>query len=534
MTLLKKHTNIIIILLFAIMFFFGLFFLKDINANFDEFTEQDILRGNLMQYADNFGLYELSDYFSNQGVIPIKESVEIDHGVSPYYVFAPLLLVKYVSPHYLSVLWHLYTYSIYFIGVVFFYKLIKYLFKKESVAFLSTILYFISPRILIDSLHNNKDVVLMSLLVVMIYLGIRFIKERSFKIGIAFAIISGIECNIKILGFYFLFIIGFSYIIRLFIDRKFNRRNFFLGFLTAVLSLLVFGLLTPAVWGNVFEYIEYCLNNSVNFRATTNVLFEGAIYNKAFNPLPWYYVPKYILMTLPSIVVILFVFGIVRFARDNFKKSRKWNMYYINTILAIYLIPLIICLISRPNLYNGWRHFYFLYSGIMIFVAYIINYFISSRNRKIIFTISFIVCISISASVISLHKYGVANTSYFNMLYRNKVEGKYELDYYGVTTKAAIDGFLNEDLEYDSEHKIYLYGEGFNLRVISDYLRNANIKSRNHIIMLDEQEYKRRIEENKTVYLVCNSVYTPFDTSRYRVVYNYKYANNSIIKFYKI
>ncbi len=529
-----KNNKIFIILTFIAMFIFGLFFLMDINANFDEFTEQDILKGNIMQYSQYLGIDELTAYFEKQGVTPIQESVEIDHGIAPYYLFAPLLLIKYISPHYVSILWHLYTYIIYFIGVIYFYKLIKYLFKKENVAIISTLLYFISPRILIDSLHNNKDIVFMSILIIMIYLGVKFIKERDLKNSIAFALVSGIECNIKILGFYFLFIIGMSYIIRMFIDKKFTRSNFLIGLLTAVLSLVMFAITTPAIWGNIPNYIEYCLDNSVNFRATTNVLFEGNLYNKLYNPLPWYYIPKYMLMTLPIIVIVLFVFSVFRVIANNIRRRNTTNLYYINTISLIYLIPLLICIISRPNLYNGWRHFYFLYGGVMILVSYIIYYFCSSKNKKIVITIYVLAGLSISASVLSLIKYGVGNTCYFNALFNNNISSNYELDYYGVTTKKAIEGFLESDLEYDKGHKIYLYGEGFNIRVISDYLRSANFKSQQHLILIDEETYKNRISRQEPVYLVCNTLYSKNDTLKYNIIYNYKYRNNSIIKFYRV
>lgn len=320
----------------------------------------------------------------------------------------------------------------------------------------------------------------------------------------------------------------------MFIDKKFTRSNFLIGLLTAVLSLVMFAITTPAIWGNILNYIEYCLDNSVNFRATTNVLFEGNLYNKLYNPLPWYYIPKYMLMTLPIIVIVLFVFSVFRVIANNIRRRNTTNLYYINTISLIYLIPLLICIISRPNLYNGWRHFYFLYGGVMILVSYIIYYFCSSKNKKIVITIYVLAGLSISASVLSLIKYGVGNTCYFNALFNNNISSNYELDYYGVTTKKAIEGFLESDLEYDKDHKIYLYGEGFNIRVISDYLRSANFKSQQHLILIDEETYKNRISRQEPVYLVCNTLYSKNDTLKYNIIYNYKYRNNSIIKFYRV
>ena len=143
--------------------------MKDITANFDEDFEQSIVLSNIKSYAFFFKNHELEDALTKRYIVEINYSVERDHGVACYYPLFPLLLLSKEIPDIVSSIWRVYVYIIYFIGVIFFYKTTKEISKNNKIAILMTLLYFLSPRIFIDSLHNNKDITLMSLLIIKWY-----------------------------------------------------------------------------------------------------------------------------------------------------------------------------------------------------------------------------------------------------------------------------------------------------------------------------------------------------------------------------
>lgn len=539
----EKVKKNLTILLFFLLYLFGVCFIKNITANFDEGIEQRILQSNIMGYSQKFGLESLTDYYKNLGVEPISENSEMDHGISPYYIFTPLLLVKNISSNYLSVLWHLYTFTIFFIGVIYIYKLANLLFKNKRVALISTMIYYLSPRILIDSFHNNKDIVLMSLLVIMIYYGIKMTIDPKFKNAIIFGIISGFVCNIKILGLYFLFILGMSYIWYNITRKKMNKRSFMVGLSAAIISCLSFLLLTPAIWtGETFKliyYINYCLNNSVNFRGTTNVMFEGIIYNKSVNPLPWYYVPKFIIMTVPVIITILFIISLVQVIKNNIcnirNKKKNDDIFFLNTVILIMLVPLSIAILTRPNIYNGWRHFYFLYSLIMIINMYSVNHFIREKKKIVLYSFYLLCFISTIFNSYCLIQNGIKNTSYYNELMINKkIDGKYDLDYYGVTASDSIYEFMNNSNLYHNEDKINIYGNGFNYRIINNayWYSSGNLSKKINVVT--EEELDSYLESGQKVYELVNSVYHVGSNKEKKLVYDYKIFNSSITKFYLI
>ena len=57
----KIKDNKIIIIIFIIMFLFGIHYMKDITANFDEDFEQSIVLSNIKSYAFFFKNHELED-----------------------------------------------------------------------------------------------------------------------------------------------------------------------------------------------------------------------------------------------------------------------------------------------------------------------------------------------------------------------------------------------------------------------------------------------------------------------------------------
>ena len=172
----KKHQKGRTILLFLLLFFFGLSFLKEVGVNYDEKAEQNILKMNILEYA-NFlkPQSDLVKFYKEEGIVPIYQSVEKDHGISPYYLFAPFLALNKVSEHTLSFAWHMYTYILFFIGVIFCYKLIKELWNSKPVALLTTLIYFLTPRIFADGLYNNKDCILITFVFMMLYYGMLFL-----------------------------------------------------------------------------------------------------------------------------------------------------------------------------------------------------------------------------------------------------------------------------------------------------------------------------------------------------------------------
>ena len=527
---------------FAVLFVVGLHFLPNVNGNFDENVEQNILLANVKDYAEALHVDEVANAIQEKGISSISIDPNRDHGIAPYYPFAPVLIMKDRFPRVVSVLWHFYTYCLAFVGVVFFYLLMRYLFKNKKLSIILTMLYFFTPRIFVDSLHNNKDIVLMALLVVMIYFGIRLIKEKKFRWALLFAFVGAFVCNIKILGLFFVGVIGIGYIIRLTIKKEWSCRNFLIGFVAVITLVVLYLMLTPAIWGDghfaLFEYIQYCLGNAVNFSADTAVLFEGSIYTHTDNPLPWYYIPKLILVTIPIIISVLFIVSVVMVIFDFVKgigcKRFGFNNCALMLVLVMFLLPFSMAIFFNPNLYNGWRHFYFLYPLMLIVGSYVVFNF--KDNKRINLVITILIGLTIINDVCCLFRYGIANTAYYNILLgTDNLAGVYELDYYNATAQEAFKNFLNSgELEENEDGMLYLYSPGFGGVVIGDMKTYISPSIGQRIVVVDDETLEKYQKKNKIIYNMSNPVYRYNDVSNYELVYSYKMFNNEVVNFYKV
>jgi Tfp pilus assembly protein PilF len=165
----------------------------------------------------------------------------------------------------------------------------------------------------------------------------------------------------------------------------------------------------------------------VHYPDTFRQIFEGKTDWSDF--MPWYYLPKSIVITIPVIIfigsIILIVFS---------KKIYNSGKTLIYGIIAItILFPLCLAIIEKSNLYSSWRQFLFVYPAIVLFAASGFNYiFDLVKNRFarwILFAILFL---------LSVHPAGfMAKNKHYCYIYYNQfvgglkgAYGNYETDYY--------------------------------------------------------------------------------------------------------
>lgn len=518
-------TGILILLLI-----FGLCHVGEAGVCFDEEKEREILSMNLLQYGDFFHMEQVSSHFRGRGLIPISESVERDHGIAPYYLFAPALGILEGRTDLLSHAWHFYTYLLFFLGVVYLYRLLYDLFHSRKTALLGAAVLFLTPRIFADGLYNNKDIVLLSLVIVMLFYGIRFLDRRDFKSALLLGVSAGFAGNLKISGIYVFALIGLFYVLELTFRKKWSLCTFCVGAAAAGTGFLSYLALTPAIWGQGFQLVEFIrwnLVNAANFsRLDGTVLFEGHVFRHSAEPLPWYYLPKIMALTLPFYVTIL-IAGSLFLWIGNLKKRRRTERLYPLFLLTA-VIPITVAMVSAPNIYNGWRHFYFLYGPLVILAAYTLSYVFQMEKWKKPALLG--VCLLLLYNGMGIAKNGIFSTGYVNFLAGKSAEGKYELDYYGAATKKILTELVNR---YE---KIYIYPDSKG-SVIVNY-RALSAADRNKIVIVHSEEEARRAEkesaaeENTAFFYFVNTSYDEPELKGREPAYEYESWGNTIVKLY--
>lgn len=540
----KIINNKYIILFFAILFLLNVPNISKTFGNWDLNLEQNIVLSNIKQYSQMLKINEIVKYCDDIDVQYISINDDKDHGVALYYMALPIILIRESLPEISAYLWNFYTFIIFFIGVICFYKLMILLYKDKKIAIIMTLLYYLNPRIFIDAIHNSKDLSLMTLIIIDTYLVAKIIKEQNNKDMILFAIISAFLCNIKIIGIFFAFILGLTYVIYLIINKKINKQNLFDILFIIVLTIAIYIVITPAIWSGgkieLISFIKYCLKRDSKFGWTGSVLFEGKKYIVLTKNLPLYYLPKFILITMPIMINLLFIIGVIILIVGIIVKSIKKKKIILSDYIAVsslinFLVPFILYFTLKPIIYNGWRHFYFLYSSIIIIASFALNSLLKIKKYYLKNIVLAVCIISLSYSLFSIVKYGVANTAYYNILVGNKdISSEYEMDPYAVTTKDAFWSFVKSEKisEYD---RIYLYAnerEYLHNSSILDTLLIRGFREKYKIVLVNDKNIDKYIKAKKKIYIFSNTSFINSDPSKYKLVYSYKIRNNRIINFY--
>ncbi len=453
-----KGKKTAVCLFFAILTFIGLATSGDYGLPCDEPAEQIILQENMHEYAAMlFGEGSgAAQWYRSRGIDRITESVEKDHGQSAYYPFVPVLAALLDQPHVLTLLWQMYTWLWFMAGVIALYGFCRETGLTRPVSCMGSLLLYLCPRFFAEGHYNNKDMVLLSLVLLCLWMGARFLKKPGLLRGLLFSFFGAMAMNTKIVGALPWGVMGLCAVVMVTAQKKWSWRMAGVAAATVVAFVLVYGLLTPACWMDPIGYGKYLLLNASGFtRWTGVVVFRGMVFDQAVQPLPRYYLIWMMLVTLPVYVIPLAVCGQLHALDDVFRRKKKKALadpvsLCLTAASLCWFVPLLFAVITQPKVYNGWRHFYFVYAGVAILAAHGIGAgmrFLKNRcgdyGMHRLFAIAMCMCfLWMGMGIAANHpkQYG-----YYNRLGRANAEVDMELDYWDVSTVTAMRALISQD-----------------------------------------------------------------------------------------
>lgn len=435
-----------------IMFIVGLAVTGDYGIPTDEGQEIDILLANMREYleyffpADSALMYALDE----ARIVSISRNIEMDHGQSAYYGMFPLLFAKYgigleISNHQLSQLYHLYTYFVCFSAVICMYWLGKELFVDERVAILGAVLLFVSPRFFGEMHYNNKDLVLLCLLVDTCCFAVRATRRKKLSDVLLFGLTAALVSNTKIVGLFFFGMMGLAYIVYVSLKKQWNRKSV-VRMLTAILSFAFFYvLLTPAMWPDPSQYFLHLLSNAFQFsRWHGQILFEGAIFDPVAGELPRRYLIKLIYLTTPLFILGLAAVGVFELLHSFCGKGKILALperVLFTAACLCALVPLLVAVATGSLVYNGWRHFYFSYFGVILLAALGVALLLGWKPKLAGICLGAL----IAANAVGLALEHPNQYAYYNVLVSREGQLGYETDYWGLSTREALETILAQD-----------------------------------------------------------------------------------------
>jgi hypothetical protein len=370
----------------------------------------------------------------------------------PFFEVVLAAVEKVVSPgesREALLLRHRATFLVFWGGALAYFFLLRRLLGHTGLALTGSLLLIATPRIFAHAFYNSKDTVLLALFVVSSLTLIRFLERKTYPAALLHALACAVTIDVRLTGL----LLPAVTLALLALDRfrgsgasGGTRRSVLLaaGYLVPLAGFTV--LFWPQLWDSPVSRFLGAIRGLGVARQFTH---PSTLFNGRFVPvddLPWYYLPEWMAITIPPIVLVLFLAGAVASVR-SFRRRPLLQRENLGRLLVLLLLlpPLAATVLLRPVLYDGWRHFFFVYPALLgIAMLGASELWTFRRWRPIVGVVLLAGILQGGAAVVRDHPYSAV---YFNRLAGSDLEDRFELDYWGLSFGEGLRAVLRAEPE---------------------------------------------------------------------------------------
>lgn len=262
------------------------------------------------------------------------------------------------------------------------------------VSSLSVLSILIMPRLFGQAFGNLKDIPFAAGYLAGIYMIIRFIKElpkpkwsTAILLGVAIAFTCSVRIGGLILFAYFgmalvTFIILKPFLLKYVVSTKLCLvRLLGQGMVILLIGYFVGLLFWPFALLDVFQNPLASLSVMEHYKVSIRQIFEGNLLWST--QLPWYYLPKWLLISTPEFLFVGFGTFLFLFFQKIFKQDNK-QLFFELFVLFTLFFPLMYVIVIGANLYSGVRQMLFVLPLFAVFSAIGVVRLIQSNSLKFI------------------------------------------------------------------------------------------------------------------------------------------------------
>ncbi|MFC1837279.1 ArnT family glycosyltransferase [Thermodesulfobacteriota bacterium] len=248
-------------------------------------------------------------------------------------------------------------------------------------------------------------------------------------------------------------------------------------FILVILAWLV--MIAPWPWAHENPFLNpvraFLIQNS--FHVAYPFLFEGGVVMS--DQLPWYYLPKFILITTPPFLLLLFLAGALGTIYEQYKDFHSSDSLLYFVVQLWFFFPLAYIMIKTPNIYDGIRHFLFILPAMALMIAIgasVLLKMASVLEKFFVYGFLLVAALFSIWELTVLHPYQM---TYFNFMVGGlkKAWKSYETDYWTSSYKEAME-WINERSHGSEKPIVVLVAANDFNRMCAEYYMAPNIKSR--------------------------------------------------------
>ena len=319
-----------------------------------------------------------------------------------------------------------------------------------KLALLTSLFVALSPRIFGHSMNNPKDIPFAAAYVFTMLHLVKFIKQLP-RPGIKsiLLIIIGIalSINIRIGGVLLIAYLGLFTALKFLCFSELRKRlldfKLILGLAVIVLAMSILGYFGGMIFwpyarldpiNNPLE----ALGQMSNFSTGIRMLFAGEhIWS---DKVPWNYIPVWFLITAPLFIII----GLIASPIFMYLRRKEVDLFSLGLIGFAGLFPILYTIINKSPLYDGMRHFMFVYPLMALLAAWAWYEGINLAAKGIIrWGVAAVLAVLMALPLMWMIRNHPYQYIYFNELSGGieNVHARFETDYWMNSMKGLSDWF---------------------------------------------------------------------------------------------
>ena len=262
---------------------------------------------------------------------------------------------------------------LFFIAGAFFCGLLAHrMFGSRALAALAMLLFLLHPRLYAHSFFNGKDPVFAALFMIALFLIHRAFRKGSLS---AFALCGfgvGLAIDLRPFGLMLLPAVLAMQALDFWqaAGRCERRRILATGGVFAAATLATMYAVHPYYWANPLRFLDSIATLSQILQPLHN-LFQGELILS--DEVPPHYIPTWFAITAPPLTLLLGGIGAAAVCWQGVLRPggilRNGALRFRLLLVGCATLPVAVAIALQATIYNGWRHFYFLWGPFSLLAA---------------------------------------------------------------------------------------------------------------------------------------------------------------------
>jgi hypothetical protein len=407
---------------------------------------------------------------------------------------------------------HLISHLFFLVCLIFGYLLFLNLYKNKTIAVVIILALALHPRLYTHSFFNTKDMPFMGLSIVALYFAYQVLKNNRIRNFIVLGIVCGLASSIRLLGIIFPLLVFVFIGLKMLLQRDIQPLKGLIAF--SVFFLFFFYLCFPTLWPDPIKIFLEMYQSFALFRWDASVLLNGELIKAT--ELPWYYLPEWIGVTTPISLLLAAVIGIIIYLKKIFTtKESIADKLFLGFSLSLFVLPILMVIIKQSVVYDDWRHVYFIYPGLVVFVGYAL---IRIKSIKLSYAFALIITIELLYTQLRLFPHQYVYFNAFIPKHEEYLRKHFEFDYWGVSNHEALEQLL----QYDHSDTITV--------------QYHSVILNNWLLLTEDQQKRIKVinADQQPQYFITNYRLAPQGFPEYQLLYSKKVEGSSIHSIFRI